>query len=386
MRERDPDNWKTMAEDPSNKWRRREARLVGMRRRADVPLRKAEAQAFDGRVRGRRRRLVFREKDSPEMRRRDKRPGRLMSKLRARAWDVDVVERDQLETMDARRTRAIARSRRPVLRSQPWMRWSLMGAAVSLVGALVAAWLIFAHMRQVRLEPAESVDLSVLDVVNEERILAFFEDYFGRERWEDRLELVRHPEETRPRMERYYGTHPLERSRVVKLLRMGMLENSGKEFAFAVGTNELGETVKASFVREGSRLLVDWESMVGFSDLELDRLVGERPEQPQMVRVRLEKGEYYNYGFDQERFACYRIGAPAADVTCYAYLPRDHRDFAALEAALENRAVAADAPGPQGKGVLYPTLRVRALPDAPDPKQFEIVEVIDHFWLVAEAH
>ncbi|HUF62357.1 MAG TPA: hypothetical protein VMN36_09810 [Verrucomicrobiales bacterium] len=375
-----------MAEDPSNKWRRREARRVGMRRRVDVPLRKAETQAFDGRVRGRMRRLAFREKDSPEMRRRDKRPGRLMSKLRARAWDVDVGERNQLETVDARRSRAIARSRRPVLRSQPWMRWTLVGASLSMVGALVAAWLIFARMRQARLEPVEMADLSVLEVVNEERILAFFEDYFARERWEDRLELVRHPEQTRSRMERYYRTRPLERSRVVKLSRMGTLENSGKEFAFAVGTNELGETVKASFTMLGADLRLDWESMVGFSDLELDQLVGERPEEPQIVRVRLEKGEYYNYGFDQERFACYRIGTPAADVTCYAYLPRDHRDFAGLEAALENRAVAADGTGIQAKGVLYPTLRVRALPDAPDPKQFEIVEVIDHFWLVAEAH
>jgi hypothetical protein len=169
---------------------------------------------------------------------------------------------------------------------------------------------------------------------------------------------------------------------------MGTLENSGREFAFAVGSNELGETVKASFEWEGSKLRLDWESMVGYSELDLDQLVGERPAGPQLVRVRLERGEYYNYGFDQDRFACYRIGTAAADVTCYAYLPRAHPDFPDLEAALESRAekTAQNGPGSVGSGVLYPTLRVRASTDSPDPKQVEIVEVIDHYWLVAEAH
>lgn len=83
------------------------------------------------------------------------------------------------------------------------------------------------------------------------------------------------------------------------------------------------ELREIALVEVGDRLLVDWESWVGWSEMPWADFEREKPEQPKWFRVVLSKVDYYNFAFkDDAEWSSYRLDAPDGSTILYGYVPR----------------------------------------------------------------
>ena len=210
--------------------------------------------------------------------------------------------------------------------------------------------------------------------VNRDTILKFFDVYYGVDTWEERLPLVRRPEKARPLMAAYYAEHPLEERPSAEGMRIGTLWNEDKEYALAVIPETVtGQHLHYAFEPSADGLLLDWESTVGYSEIGLDELLKERPEGDRLVRVRLDVYHYYNYLYeDPDEWVCFRAEQRGVDQWYYGYIRKDSPGYVALKEAMGNSAAQA----------IYPTLKVRVNPESKSEDQFEIVEVVNRYWLI----
>jgi hypothetical protein len=71
----------------------------------------------------------------------------------------------------------------------------------------------------------------------------------------------------------------------------------------------------------GGGFLVDWESSSGYQPVPLAEFKATRPTDPVPFRVQVSRGDYYNYGFTEDAFVCYRLhypNDPAFELFAYA--------------------------------------------------------------------
>jgi hypothetical protein len=71
-------------------------------------------------------------------------------------------------------------------------------------------------------------------------------------------------------------------------------------------------------------LLLDWESAVGFSEVQLTEFSDSPPARPVEMRVLLRPSDYYNFEFtDQDSLACYELSDLEESAKVYGYAMRD---------------------------------------------------------------
>lgn len=79
-------------------------------------------------------------------------------------------------------------------------------------------------------------------------------------------------------------------------------------------------------VKEQDRYLVDWESWMGWSEMNYDQIQQNKPIKPVVVRVFVELESYYNFDFppsEESEWQSFRLNFPNEDRFVYGYLRRD---------------------------------------------------------------
>ncbi len=77
---------------------------------------------------------------------------------------------------------------------------------------------------------------------------------------------------------------------------------------------------------------VDWQSWVGYSEKSIQELMESRPTEPVEVRVEMQKRDYYNYHFSDDKFwASYRLNFPDDEGALWGYIKRDSELFENLK-------------------------------------------------------
>jgi hypothetical protein len=116
---------------------------------------------------------------------------------------------------------------------------------------------------------------------------------------------------------------------------------------------------------------VDWESWVGYSEMSWEEFQERRPTRPIVFRVRMERGDYYNFGFtDETRWLCFRILSPDDDLL-WGYAEAE-------SAAVELRTMHV------GEEELLMTVRLRFPENSTRGDQVIVDELVATGWVIHE--
>lgn len=145
--------------------------------------------------------------------------------------------------------------------------------------------------------------------------------FYAAETVEAKAEYVRHPEITLPRMKEYYGNN------IVKYhfqTFTGVREGRLRQFDFITGTmslkNENPRLVSLQILPQSSKVLIDWESLVYWSEVPWEKFMGQQMERPHEFRVTMVRDDYYNGPYaDETRWICWKLYHPASVGEEYGY-------------------------------------------------------------------
>jgi len=177
--------------------------------------------------------------------------------------------------------------------------------------------------------PETSV-IEVLPLINAGSVLAEAEQitrkYMDTPSWQDRLKYVFEPERVRKLMEDYYETQHGVDPVMGSLLSQGRFRIDGVEIVLLTCRSARvdGKLEIALRRSTGDRFVIDWESLVGYSEKSFAELKRSKPVSPILVRGLVQLHDYYNYEFsDAQKFLSLKVSAPDGDDFIHAYCLRD---------------------------------------------------------------
>jgi hypothetical protein len=185
--------------------------------------------------------------------------------------------------------------------------------------------------------------------------------------------LVRDPDRVGPLIDRSYQDHAYRPPgfRRAKPPTSVSIDEAIIRVSAETGDFEWVELVVERAPGGGGKLLIDWESFVGYSEIPWTEMLIEKPRQPVLLRTTVAADSYYNFGFDSEdRFLCVRLSDPNQQVQVYGYAERGSEAASQLQALLET--------GDGARAVL----RVRYPETAPATNQVVVDEVVCPGWIL----
>ena len=215
---------------------------------------------------------------------------------------------------------------------------------------------------------------------------ALFEKFLAAASIEDRLPLVRHPDETRPRMKIYESQNHLPLPSVVEYRwpESGWLEDKKFTWIDILFNDGNPRTAVFEITPEGPKL--DWESFVFFEDPPMSDFVSRQPEEPAVYRVICSIDHYYNRLYeDEEKYLCFHIMGPDEVSSCWAYADV-HSDIGWDLSQLfkEQGQKPTDAEGTENKVSIKVMLKLRFEKDekGESNSQAWIDEIVSESWVI----
>ena len=185
----------------------------------------------------------------------------------------------------------------------------------------------------------------------------------------DMLPLVRDPETTGPLMRDWYSRHGFEDVGVLRIAIDGNLGIRGRVAVLPLLMSDFTHREMA-FLVDGDDYRIDWQSWVGWSEMGWPEFMDQRPDEPKLFRVRAQRGDYFNFGFNDESvWRCYELESPDGGKLLFAY--------GRIGSEADNRLAGVE------KGAARElTLRLRYPDDAPSANQVIIEETVAVGWVV----
>lgn len=172
--------------------------------------------------------------------------------------------------------------------------------------------------------------VEVLPLVNAGSILSEAEQtldkYLKTPQWQDRLQFVFEPERVRRLMEDYYENQHDVDPVCGPLIDQGRFRLNGTEVVLlAYRSGRPTGRLEIMLRRSGAgRLVIDWESFVGYSEKSFTELAETRPTSPVLIRGFVQLDDYYNYEYsDSKQYLSLKVTSPDASSFLNAYCLRD---------------------------------------------------------------
>ncbi len=251
-------------------------------------------------------------------------------------------------------------------------RNSLAGLVVAVVsvGAIGA---VLAGGKLIRSEEAAAVEEVVVD--DEEvisRAAAVAQEFFLAGDVEGKLRVLRGGEEVQREASEYF------RARGVKViadavLSRGMTSRGITSLEFEVPSQQ--RTHLINVVERGGVMKVDWETSSLYQEGHLAGLREKKPGGLVRVVVKVARDNYYNYGFGEAGYECFRLTYPGLVLDLYGYVARDTAEHVTLDTLLRAKEMIGEEP------VEAVVLEVRYPEKAKAANQVEVVRVLKDQWL-----
>ena len=254
-------------------------------------------------------------------------------------------------------------------------RNALAGSLVAVVSLLVVGGFLLSG-RYLRPDPPpEAAPVSLSDEEVIEKAAEVAQAFFRAADTDGKLQWVRGGTEARALAEAYFAAHPPQPINDA-ILTLGMTTRGITSLEFDVPSQERRQLINV--VERGGRMLVDWETSSLFQEANLKRLRETRPAASVRVAVKISQGpddNYYNYGFTEDQWVCYRLTYPGLVLDLYGYARRDTKEHIELEALLSAREL---MDGGRSEAVI---LEVRYPEAARAANQVEIVRMLKDKWV-----
>ena len=196
------------------------------------------------------------------------------------------------------------------------------------------------------------------------------------EKWEDKLQYVIAPDRVKPLMEKWYQEHPDEvHLDHITFVTDNLVEHKGRHFVILAvqGRNTEDSALDSrdffmAIEKIGNKYLVDWEVSSGYQPMSMERYREEKPVTPLEFRLTFEQDNYYNFGFKEETYYCFKASYLGLNDPIFVYGRRDDPKATEINNTLDLEATL---------GVIA---KLRYPPNAPTGDQVEMVEVVGMTW------
>ena len=201
---------------------------------------------------------------------------------------------------------------------------------------------------------------------------AVAEQFLKAETWEQRRNFVREPDRVAPLMQEHYAKpgNPDGAIPYRELPEDSKLAVHNSLLLLSVEMEDFTRRPLAVEQVSADQFLVDWESWVGHCGVPWDELDERRPSEPFLLRARIKERDYYNYGFQDDRWASWQLEDLNGDHRIFGYV--DSTGPLMIRLATETR---------REKKAIYVLLKVRFPEDAPAGDQVEITEFVARGWV-----
>lgn len=147
--------------------------------------------------------------------------------------------------------------------------------------------------------------------------------FLTAESFEDYADLIRFPDQVMPLVREYYRSHRYEPIAPRSVESDGRSQIANDLISITVTMPDFSKKPIALQVTEEGRSLIDWESWVSYCERPWDDFLANRITEETLVRVRVSGSAYFNYGFQDDKWRCYRLERPDDEAVAFGYLPLD---------------------------------------------------------------
>lgn len=290
------------------------------------------------------------------------------------------------------------------------LAWIIGGSFMGLIVVAIGAWIVMDNVSpneqdvsnrakllggdgensfqldsDVKLTPEEQkVQKQIEESVNTlQNVLAesqkVIEAFLTAETVEDLHALVRTPEVTVPRMQKWYASHEWVAPGAKEIAYGGGPIVKGVMASMAVRLNDY--SLKHIVVERTSKgYLVDWESWVGWAEVDWAELFKQRPTELVEIRAICSMDSYYNRIFkDDSKWWAVRMEYPDADRSIYGYIDRETTTLTSLLGDLKD-GEPKDGDLKDGRAIAV-TIKIRYPKDSVADNQVYIEEYIQNGWV-----
>jgi hypothetical protein len=191
--------------------------------------------------------------------------------------------------------------------------------------------------------------------------------------WQEKVAFVYEGDHLRPILQNYYEKEQRTDPEISNILEVEEVYQDRHYALKCKGAMQLNSEEACLWLRKDNRgqLKLDWESLVGYSEVAWAELKNKRPTQAVLMRAQCQMGDYYNYEFaDRSKYMCWKLTSPDGKHTLYAYSEQAlHLKFLASRYS-SNKA-------------LPITVRV-SFPEKAESSECALLrEIVEEDWLVA---
>ena len=124
---------------------------------------------------------------------------------------------------------------------------------------------------------------------------------------------------------------------------------------------------------ENDRIVVDWESFVGYSEITLSEFISKKPRNSTLMRLNATSDNYFNYQFQEDIYRCLYLRNPEDTEAVYGYIERGSRADDQLSRIIES-----------GQSIRFLTLKIQYPKKLGGKNQVIIDEIVTPGWLIKE--
>ena len=161
-----------------------------------------------------------------------------------------------------------------------------------------------------------------------ERIRKTIDGFLKATTPEEKCQYILRGKELLPKVTEYYQRNPEEvRVTIGGLINRNYFIIDGSEYAIEerlLGDGSENRTFLGLKQLPTGDFLIDWESMVGYSEMSCENLVKTQPTSPQLFRFYAIPFNFYNFDFsDRNEWQCFKLYNHTSMDSLYGYVKRD---------------------------------------------------------------
>jgi len=158
-------------------------------------------------------------------------------------------------------------------------------------------------------------------------------------------QLLRSVPDIQAKLANYYKEEEVSFSRPKEVISIKEFSNKRGLYTFRADFEDGKSNGGVVSQNSNKNWVIDWESYVGYCDIEWNEFSKSQPKQPSLVRAIRVKNEYYNHGFSSNEWQSFELSYPNSEDVLIGYARRDSsvipkllpigRRFGAMEVTLK---------------------------------------------------
>lgn len=226
--------------------------------------------------------------------------------------------------------------------------------------------------------PELAKEVSGLDLPDnaQDQSMALAATYASAKSVEEVLPIVKDRARVEPLLRERWKAFPVPAKWKVPDESQWSIQKAGeREFGHLTGMLPDFTPFQIFFVREGDRVVIDWEASSAFSETTFANLA--KNEGPGGVtRGVLAPGDLYTFSLPEQTYQCYRVTSPDREIGTWCYVKRDSPSAEKIAALFQQSAI------PREIFSEYPvTLKLEKAPADSLPNQWVISEMLHIDWI-----